>query len=103
MPELADKIRQAMSSKKFAECLVNSSLRHDFEGLLIRQPDVDLNTACVPLLVEATRSDKELPGKLGSIQNFYTVVTPFSKLPEIVEDPEVLKIEYSTSRFVTDE
>ena len=100
---LVGRIRLAMSSPKFEEGMVTSSLRHDFEDLLEAQPDVDLTKLAVPLVIQTSNPGKLFSGQLGCIANFHAVLLPYERLPEIVEDQDVLQISYSTSRFVTDE
>ena len=84
---LVARIRQAMQSEKFKGGFVNSSMMLDFDDLLISQPDVNLETAYIPLLVETKQAGKVLPGELDSIGAIHAVVAPYSRLPEISRRP----------------
>ena len=102
--ELVESIRKALKSSK---CNTFGPLNPlwAFEDSILTNPNIDLTQVYVPLIVEATTEGLDLPGKLGTcIGNIYCVLLPYSRLPELLDDERVLRIEASpNSEYITDE
>jgi len=83
-------IEEALASAK-----VDPFMAHHFSFLRNEIPDLNPDEYTVPFLALVKSPDLELDGVLSRIGDVFAMLTPYSSIPSIIENSEVISLEAS--------
>jgi len=87
---LKDRIDAVIHSSK-----VDPHIWFQYEHLLEENPLVDLSQAKFPVIAKMTGGNVQVDGVVTRIGNIYAMRVPYSSLPELVKNNDVLYLEAS--------
>jgi len=89
-----DRIEEALASQK-----VDPAMKHDFSSLRTQTPDLDPDETQVAFTAAVISSNVVLEGALGpGIGNILAMQMPYSAIPGLVENPEVINLQASREK-----
>ena len=96
--ELIERVKKALQSDKMSS-QGWSSPQCSFNDMIRDYPNPDLSKMYIPLVIEGTEEGLIFEGQtFPGLGNLYYISIPYSKLPDLVDDERVLRIEASPDK-----